>query len=279
TPTPGVFEAISSAEYWDLDRSPGSTMEARVRLYFRDFGRSGITNINNVLVAHYNGAEWVNEGGTPTNQTVRGSVLSNTLTSFSPLSSGGTDEVVTPVNLLYFEGRKEGNVNQLVWETVSEVNNSHFEIYRSFDGDEFELIGEVEGANATNGATYEYEDSQHGSGQYFYRLKQVDFDGQYEWFNTVMLNVVTTEEAALAMYPNPLEQDRILHFNIAKSVNESQQLTFEMLSLSGRTVYQTTIDTQSTQFDVRIPSSIKEGVYVIRMQYLGRYWTQKLLVK
>ena len=279
TPTPGVFEAISSAEHWDLDRSAGSSMEARVRLFFRDFGRSGITDINNVLVAHYNGTEWVNEGGTPTNQTVRGSVLSNTLTSFSPLSSGGTTEVVTPVTLRYFEGRKEGGVNQLDWATATELNNSHFEVYRSFDGANFELIGEVEGANASQGAAYSYTDQQLGSGQYFYRLRQVDFDGQDEWFNTVLLEVVAANRKALEMFPNPLEQDRILRFNLESTVNESQELHFELMSLSGKSVYQHKLSSQSNQVNIRVPSHIEQGVYLVRVKYLGRFWTQKLLVK
>lgn len=278
-PQTDVFEEISNAEYWDLDRSAGSNMEARVRLYFRDFGRSGIQDLNEVVVAHFNGAEWVSEGGTPTNQVVRGSILSGTLTSFSPVSSGGPEDIITPVTLLYFQGRHEGARNELTWETATEVNHSHFEIYRSLDGEDFEWIADVNGANASEGATYAYQDTHFGPGNYYYRLKQVDFDGQFEWFHIVLVQVAPEIEANWKLFPNPVSSDRILHLSLSKAIDESQLPTFELIGLSGKQLYQTRLNSNNADYEVRIPSHIKEGLYLVKVQYLDKTWTSRVMLE
>ncbi len=278
-PQTGTFEAISSQEYWNLDRSAGSNMEARVRLFFRDFGRSGINDLDQVVVAHHDGSEWVNEGGTVTNQVVRGSVLSGTLTSFSPMSSGGPDDVVTPVTLLSFQGRAEDSYNQLTWETATEVNHSHFEIYRSLDSEEFEWIADVEGANASEGASYRYQDEHLGSGNYYYRLKQIDFDGQFEWFHIILVQVAPDKQEQWKLFPNPIGQERVLNLSLSKAIDESQQPTFELIGLSGRKLYQTSISSQNDQYEVRIPNHVKAGLYLIRVQYLDKYWTRRVILE
>lgn len=84
-----------------------------------------------------------------------------------------------PVELLYF--RVNGDV--LEWATASEENNSHFEVERSVDGRDFLAIGKVEG----NGTTSERNEYKYNipQGAAYYRLKQVDFDGAYEYSDVV----------------------------------------------------------------------------------------------
>lgn len=278
-PQAGVFEAVNATEYWNLNRNTGSSMEASVRLYFRDFGRSGISNLNEVIVAHFNGIEWVSEGGTPTDQVVRGSILSNTLTSFSPLSSGGPDEVPTPVTLLYFQGENEGPLNRLIWETSTEHNNSHFDVYKSLDGTDFEMIGNVSGTNKSSGASYFYEDRHLGSGDYYYKLKQVDFDGQFEWFRVVLIKVAPDDHKTWEIFPNPVGEDRIVHLRLPETIDQSQAPVFELLSVSGKRFYQTRLHSQNDRFDVRIPAYVKAGLYLAKIEYLDRYWTKRVVLE
>lgn len=278
-PQAGTFEAISFNEYWNLDRSAGSNMEARVRLFFRDFGRSGIQNIDQIVVAHHNGTEWVSEGGSVTNQVVRGSVLSGTLTSFSPMSSGGPDDVVTPVTLISFQGKNNGAYNELTWETATEKNHSHFEVYRSLNGEDFEWIADVQGANSSQGAAYAYQDAHQGPGNYYYQLKQVDFDGQFEWFNIVLVAVAPDTETQWRMFPNPVGEDRVVHLNLAKSIDKSQDPVFELIGLSGKKLYKTRISSTSDAYEVRIPGHIKAGMYLVRVEFLGEVWTKRVVLE
>ncbi len=90
---------------------------------------------------------------------------------------------VLPIELSNFEIKTEKGITKLVWNTASEVDNELFEVLRSYDGRNFDIIGEVNGAGTTfEGQSYEFVDrtaaKRATSSNVFYRLRQIDFDGQ-----------------------------------------------------------------------------------------------------
>ncbi|MBI5917465.1 MAG: T9SS type A sorting domain-containing protein [Bacteroidetes bacterium] len=86
-----------------------------------------------------------------------------------------------PVELISFDGNVAGASIELHWQTASEVNNRSFSIEHSADGSHFQTIGEVSGANNSNvEINYTFVDKQPQPGTNYYRLKQTDFDGQFE---------------------------------------------------------------------------------------------------
>ena len=91
-----------------------------------------------------------------------------------------------PVELLYFDAFPSNNqYAQLEWATATEINNDGFEVLRSTNGIDFEYIAWISGnGNQTSTHKYSYEDYSIETGiTYYYRLKQIDYDGQYEYFN------------------------------------------------------------------------------------------------
>lgn len=115
-------------------------------------------------------------------------------TSPFDLNWGGTStldcSVVLPIELSdFFAERKEGH-NLITWITQSEVNNSHFELERSTDGLAFERIAVLSGlGNSTLEAIYEYKDQNFINREInYYRLKQVDFDGVFEYFDIISVD-------------------------------------------------------------------------------------------
>lgn len=94
---------------------------------------------------------------------------------------------VVPVDLVKFKTRLEGNNTILDWATANEVNNAGFEIQRSMDGKEFRKIGWLKGqGNTSEQIDYTFvDDNMQSNVQYFYRLKQVDYDGQYDYSRVV----------------------------------------------------------------------------------------------
>ena len=98
------------------------------------------------------------------------------------------DLLPTPIDLIYFRADVTNNnkVN-LTWTTASESNNDYFEIERTTtDFYYFESIGIIKGAGISNETkTYFFQDNYPHGGVNYYRLKQVDFDGQYEYSNFV----------------------------------------------------------------------------------------------
>src|SRR5690606_12605292 len=96
---------------------------------------------------------------------------------------------ILPVSLKSFRGERQGDHVKLNWSTLSESNNSHFEIYRS-DNKEFSLpIGTVPGMGDSKSLrTYNYTDVSPFPGINYYQLNQVDHDGKSEKSNIIAVN-------------------------------------------------------------------------------------------
>jgi hypothetical protein len=92
-----------------------------------------------------------------------------------------------PVELLEFKATLVNNIVELNWTTVTEINNEKFEIERSINGTDFTKIGEKQGANnSTSTNHYKYSDEYlPNSDIVYYRLKQIDFDGKFEYSKIV----------------------------------------------------------------------------------------------
>jgi hypothetical protein len=126
-----------------------------------------------------------------------------------------------PVDLLYFRGRTLSKGKHLLtWETSSEQDNDFFEVQRTVDGVNWQVLGEVEGAtNAVAGGVYRYADEAPIEGINLYRLRQVDLDGTFEYSSIVNLNNINIREQGVA-YPNPFVDRFVIPFSgILKQFN------------------------------------------------------------
>ena len=87
------------------------------------------------------------------------------------------------------------------WSTLTEINNHYFEVQRSLNGDDWETIGEVKGSgNQTIKKTYQFIDNTHLINAY-YRLKQVDYDGKFEYSKLVRIDK-KIQEVVIPFYDN-----------------------------------------------------------------------------
>jgi hypothetical protein len=93
-----------------------------------------------------------------------------------------------PVQLTEFTGVADKEVNHIGWTTVTEINCSYFEVERSNDGSNFTSLGTVQGAgNSTLTNHYTFTDETPFLGANYYRLKQMDYDGQYRYSNEISI--------------------------------------------------------------------------------------------
>ena len=126
------------------------------------------------------------------------------VTDFSPFAFAKFNlPVLLPVEFLDFDAEKENSSVQLDWTTASEINNDYFDVqlYNSIT-DSFEIIGKVNGAG--NSATiehYNFLDLNPHQGENIYRIKQVDFDLQFDYSN--IQTVLFIPNLASAIFPNP----------------------------------------------------------------------------
>ncbi len=114
--------------------------------------------------------------------------------------------VVVPVEFLEFTVRNIENFNQLDWSTASEVNSSHFDIERSINNTtDFVQIGKVIAAgNSSTVETYDARDYDiEQGGTYYYRLKQVDLNGEFSYSKTISIRIEGEPKDGLELYPNP----------------------------------------------------------------------------
>ncbi len=108
-----------------------------------------------------------------------------------------------PVELISFTGKKVDDLNELTWTTASEENNAGFEIEKSEDGVNWEIIGWVEGRGTSNELNeYIFLDRLPFLGDNYYRLKQVDVDGQFEYSKNINIRNVN-EIVTIDISPNP----------------------------------------------------------------------------
>ncbi len=198
---------VSLIEYWDLIRNTG-TSTPDVILYFKNMERSDIVDTDDLLFAHFNGVEWENMGfGGVSDGLNMCHIIGTGFTSYSPLTAGsisGTNPL--PIELLFFDAVCDESEISVKWATATEINNDFFTIEVSSDGIIYEAAGYVEGAGNSNKIReYNYSFITEKTGIIYIRLMQTDFDGQFEYFNPVVLNCDHSQffEPEIVVYPNP----------------------------------------------------------------------------
>ena len=270
--------------YWVINTTGGSGYTYDITLNYDDALLGTIASESNVRLAKkqtgVNGT-WANYS-TSTPNTTANTLTMTGLNSFSEFTL--TDNVdPLPVEWLSFTGKKVFDNLELSWTTATEINNSHFEIERSTDGRNFENVGEVKGAgNSHSPLNYNYTDvSPFGSNSIlYYRLKQVDFNGEFDYSKTIAVsnnkqgNGVTIE----AINPNPFTEKLNLTLN---NVSEGNVI-IEVYDLTGRKHYtQTTLSggQQGTlNIDLSSLANLAKGVYIVNIRN-GNDTIQQKLVK
>ncbi|GAA4436367.1 hypothetical protein GCM10023091_14180 [Ravibacter arvi] len=120
---------------------------------------------------------------------------------------GGYDPL--PVTMVSFRAEKEQAQVMLKWVTSMEVNASHFELQRSFDGKVFNAIGVVPAKGESN-KTVHYQFSDESSGRAaisYYRIRTVDQDGSFSLSQIISINWDHAEDITARLYPNPAKEE------------------------------------------------------------------------
>ena len=171
-------------------------------------------NANADFISYYNGSSWQSLG-TGVNDYVYGIQISNddVYVGGKFLSAGGVsgtvsiarwEDAVLPVELLTFRAHAEEKQVLLDWRTASETDNLGWDIERSADGRQWQGIGFRAGKGTTSVAqSYTFTDEQPSPGQNYYRLRQSDHNGQYEYSPVVQVMMRASEEQTGAFFPNP----------------------------------------------------------------------------
>jgi uncharacterized repeat protein (TIGR01451 family) len=176
----------------------------------------------------------------------------------------GVQDFVLPVELISIKAVAQEDHIDVVWATASEQDNSHFEVERSEDAKSFKYIGLVEGQGTTLERTdYLFEDTEVEAGvTYYYRLKQVDIDGAFEYTDVVSAQLEATDKGEMELYPNPVGTAQMLTVQFFAPELSSELYILDIKGSVVRTVRQDVLNIGwiSVQIDV---NDLAAGTYFI----------------
>ena len=180
-----------------------------------------------------------------------------------------TDGTLIPVELTSFTTSVSGNNVVLNWSTATEVNNSGFQVERKSINGNYISVGFVQGkGTTTEEQNYMFADKDLAVGTYTYRLKQMDFDGTFEYSPEVEAEVGVPMEFELSQnYPNPFNPSTSIKFSL---VTDSR-VTLRLFDVIGQEVATLINNDLAAGYHSTIVdgSNLSSGVYFYRLDATG----------
>ena len=180
-----------------------------------------------------------------------------------------------PVSFIDFRGSYNPNGNMLEWQTDNEQNADYFSIEGSINGTDFETIATVKCKNDPAGPhDYTLTDHVLSAPVVYYRIKQVDMNGQYRYSVIITVAGTTTQQLDFKVYPNPATDLVYIQFNALLK----KDAVVSLWDMNGRTVTQKTMyqGTTSVFFDTQ---SLYAGAYWVTVKEEGRFFIQPIIIK
>lgn len=214
----------------------------------------------------------VNEVGA--NQTFNPAV---TTTYVVEVSGGGicvnqTDTIVVtkciglPVSFLGFNGYCNENKIELDWQTASEVNNDYFDVEKSKNAVNFIPIGRVNGnGNSSVIQQYNFKDLEPNNGVAYYRLKQVDFNGDIDYSSIIVMNSCGGLDFEITnLYYNSQQNEMVVLYKAISTKN----LILTVFDAQGKLVLSESLNLFPDQQSIKIPLSatFSGSIYMVNLR-------------
>ncbi|MFC4261454.1 pectinesterase family protein [Ferruginibacter yonginensis] len=241
---------------WNIAEDVVGGSNATITLQWNAAEQNSLFNSNNASVVHSDGTVIDYNGGFGAVTTVSANVFSRTGTGFNNFSPFGVtstvNAVVLPVTLLSFNAVQKPTVVDLNWNVSNQLNLQHYQIQKSSNGNTFETIGTVNAINNTQ--SYHLTDVKPFIGDNYYRLKSVDFNGQFSYSKIV--KVTYNAKGFIAVYPNPVQTTLTVNHSIA-----ADDATLMLFNNSGQQVALWKVKANSIQ--TNIPLNVAAGTYTL----------------
>ncbi len=263
TETPQVT-SITDLGYWDIEGPVGGKANGGIALNWA--WSTAHANPGDAEVVEWDAVNsyWYGRGGVYNlgiNEAVSDSVIHFSKKQFT---IGSITAGVLPIELLEFKvSLIEGNI-ALRWITAQEHNNYGFEIERSYDLTFFENIGFVNGkGTSTIQSNYSFLDDDAENGVIYYRLKSIDYQGDFTYSKVISVNVLSKkkeEDYKMIIYPNPSFTGDEITFEFT---NHSEKVRLTIYDLEGEILLEEDDLGLDEDGIVRKTMHLKPGIYLI----------------
>jgi hypothetical protein len=163
-----------------------------------------------------------------------------------------------PVSLLYFKLKSESDIVYLNWATASETNNMGFDIEKSINGKVWNRVDFVYGnGNSNELIEYSFVDNQPYSGISYYRLKQIDYNGAFEYSKVLSINITKTINHYFRIAPNPTKGMVYFKHNL------DENYTLSIYSIDGRLMFSREMGKEELHMNI---NSLPLGMYIVEIQ-------------
>ena len=291
------IKRVSNKESWIISATGTANI---VLSWDENFnGNSYVDDLSELRIAHLDTiSEWVSIGTNSSTQGVPttnfGTIISSTSISFTgakkssgpqrfTLASTSLSSNPLPIELLYFRDNPNEENIELLWATVSEINNDYFEIQRSTDARNFKTIGKVFGAgNSSVKQTYNFVDKKPINGISYYRLKQVDYNGDINYHDIISVEwheVNLLKNSDVNLYPNPYNNGELI-LNLQK-FETNTSIHISISNISGKIIYNSNLlipEDKNIKIIPMLVNKIPQGIYFIRIQTTQRVFVKKFIV-
>lgn len=245
---------------WDVSAT-GSGFNVTLNIQWNTADEASGFDRSNMYISTNDGTGWVERSGPLSATEVSSGIYQASASGISSFSGvGGGGDVITPVTLLDFYALQVEDGIELVWHTATEIDNDKFIVERSIDGFEFKPIDEVSGnGDSDDIIEYRYMDMDSEIGINYYRLKQVDFNGDFE-YSPIVIAETEIEEHDLVVYPNPFTDRLYIGLKQADVL-----ANIKITGINGQVILQETVisNNRFIQFEnLQAPP----GIYILEIQ-------------
>ncbi|SKC85616.1 T9SS type A sorting domain-containing protein [Ohtaekwangia koreensis] len=195
------------------------------------------------------------------------------------LGTSNATQTPLPVELVSFtvSPLEQERKVEVKWTTATERDNDYFTVERSADGYIFQEVERVQGANTTNTKqSYSILDAMPFTGLSYYRLKQTDLDGNYEYLGIRAATLNAKEQIVIS--PNPAQD---LKFTIHVTNPGEHPVYVKVMDTSGEELYARQYgvnEIQNNEVTIDLPATTP-GMYILQVILDDSVYTEKLFIK
>lgn len=264
------FDVVTTEDqgYWKIDNEVGKLIGAPYTIACTGEGYNTITNLNELtLLKRIGGGNWFCPA---THLATTGTIAMPTVsrsgvTDWSNFGFGGSLVNPLPVTLTAFSvscGQKNTEMD-IRWATASEQNSSHFIVEKSRDLATWSTVSQVQAAGNSNQViNYASTDINASNGVFYYRLKQVDLNGEFEIYGPISVSC-QNENNSMNVYPNPSQGNFTVEISWSKETTQAQ---LQIVDLTGKVLKEMDVNLNNGTTQIEFNEvNLQMGTYLIRV--------------